>query len=217
MHVITNFMKRIIIADDHAVVRAGLQIILHSDNSMQIVDECATGEELLNKVSRFSYDAIILDLQMPGMDAFQVLNQLKKTAPKIPVVVYTMNNEKNFAIRMFQRGASAFINKEAPIDLLMDCLKEIMQGRKFYTPEQMQLMTQMVTEGNANSTHQSLTDREFQVMFLIASGLSKPDIAKKLSVSTNTIDNHRSKVLKKLQLNNNSEITRYAFQNGIVK
>ncbi len=211
-------MIKIIIADDHAVVRTGLQLIFDGTNDLMIEDECTNGNELISKIKVKDYDVVILDISMPGKDAMDVLKEIKVFKPKIPVIIFTMNPEETFAIRFFHNGAWAFINKESDPSLLAQAIRTVNAGRKFFTQHQMEMMSALMSEGKTNeSDHQSLTDREFQVLHLLASGESSTNIAKKLNVSKNTISNHRNNILKKMQLKNNSELTRYAITHGIIK
>ncbi|NBC84522.1 MAG: response regulator [Bacteroidetes bacterium] len=212
-------MKRLIVADDHAVVRTGVQIIFNATHDMRIVDECSTGEELLVKLDNGNYDGIILDLSMPGKDAFGILDEIKLMNPTLPVVVFTMNGEHNYALRLFQKGASGYINKESDPAILVDCMRTALTGKKYYTSRQLELISEYMieNEGDTKSGHQQLTDREFQVMYLIVSGIKKSEIAKKLSVSSNTVDNHRSNIMRKLSLKSNTELTLYAVHQGIIR
>lgn len=211
-------MIRIIIADDHAVVRTGLQLIFDGTNDLIIEDECSNGNELITKIKQKNYDVVILDIAMPGKDAMDVLKEIKSLRPNLPVIIFTMNPEETFAIRFFHNGASAFINKESDPSLLAQAIRTVHSGRKFFTQHQMEMMSALVSEGKTSkSDHEALTDREFQVLHLLATGESSTNIAKKLNVSKNTISNHRNNILKKMQLKNNSELTRYAITHGIIK
>jgi len=212
-------MKKIIIADDHAVVRAGLKIIFKATSDLRIVDESSTGESFLDKIKTNQYDAAILDLSMPGKDAFNILEILKNNQSELPVVIFTMSKDQHFALRLFQLGAWGFINKEADPQLLVQCMKTVTNGKKFYTPSQLEMISEYMiqTNGNDKASHQQLTDREFQVMYLLASGVKKSEIAQKLEVSANTIDNHRGNILRKLHLTSNSQLTLYAVQQGILQ
>ena len=210
--------KQIIIADDHAVVRTGLQMILDETNDLTIADEARNGEELLEKLRNKRFDLVILDMSMPGLDALDVLKEIKTNWPKLPVVIFTMNPDEIYSIRMIRAGASAYVNKETKPNQIITVLRTVANGKKYFTADQTELLAEAITEANPfDQVHQSLTDREFQIMFMLASGLRKSEIADKLQLSKNTVGNHRNNILKKMNLSTNSEIARYAVRHGIIQ
>ena len=209
-------MKRVIIADDHAVVATGLGLILEETPDVRIVAEARNGSELLNKVRKEDFDLVILDISMPGKDAFDVLKELKAIKPYLPVIIFTMNREESYAIRMFQLGAAAYIKKETPPDEIISIIDIVLRKKKYLTPAQAELITQSLNNETV-VPHEALTNREFQVLTLLASGTKKDEIVEKLNISKNTLSNHRNNLLKKLQLSNNAELTRYAIQNGFIQ
>jgi len=215
----TKTTKRIIIADDHAVVRTGLQLILDETSDLSIASEAVNGQELLDKLGADNYDLVILDISMPGKDTLDVLKEIKTKWPALPVVIFTMNPDDIHAIRMIRNGASAYINKETNPEKIIEVLRTVVNGKKFFSPHQVELLAEMISspEKSNPSIHDLLTDREFQIFFMLASGLKKSEIAEKLVISKNTISNHRNNILKKLNLSMNSELTRYAIQHGIIK
>jgi two-component system invasion response regulator UvrY len=210
---------RIIIADDHAVVRTGLQLILDETNDLSIGDEAKNGQELLDKLQNGSYDLVILDISMPGKDAMDVLIAIKVQWPYLPVVIFSMNPDEVYAIRMIRNGASAYINKETKPKQIIEILRTVLQGRKYFTELHSAMMAEMVVDPvrSTQAPHQTLTDREFQVFSMLASGVRKSEIADKLDISKNTLSNHRNNILKKMNIASNSELTRYAIQNGIIQ
>jgi two-component system, NarL family, invasion response regulator UvrY len=211
--------KRIIIADDHAVVRAGLQLILDGTEDLAICDEATTGQELIEKLKKSIYDLVILDISMPGKDTLDTLIEIKNRWEKLPVVIFSMNPDEVYSIRMLKNGASAYINKEINPNHIIEILRTVLCGKKYFSPYQMELMIDMVGDKDKKDIkpHESLTDREFQIMIMIVSGIRKTDIAIKLMISKNTIGNHRNNILKKLNLSSNSELVRYAIQHQLVK
>jgi len=211
--------KQIIIADDHAVVRTGMQMILDETSDLVIVDEACDGTELLDKLMKETFDMVILDISMPGRDALDVLKEIKLKWPQIPVVIFTMNPDDVFALRMIRAGASAYINKETSPSHIIEVLRIVANGKKFFTPLQSELLADALSQPEQTGApiHELLTDREFQIMFMLASGLRKSEIAEKLQLSKNTVGNHRNNILKKMNLSTNSELTRYAIQNSIIK
>ena len=213
-------LKRIIIADDHAVVRTGLQLILDATSDMTICDEASNGNELLEKLSKNQYDLVLLDISMPGRDAMDVLKEIRSTWDRMPVVIFSMNPDEVYAIRMIRNGASAYINKETDPKQIITILRTVLSGKKYFTQQQSNMLAEMVIEPEKNSNallHETLSDREFQIFFMLASGMKKSEIAGKLSISKHTIGNHRSNIMQKMKLKTNSDLTRYAIHNGIIK
>jgi len=213
--------RGIIIADDHAIVRTGLQLILDDQDDLSVVDEARNGQELLNKLhaNEDKYSLVVLDISMPGKDALDVLKEIKTTYAYLPVVIFSMNPDEVYAMRMISNGASAYINKETKSEQIIHILRTVLSGRKYISPEQAEMMTEMMTTpGNINKLpHETLTDREFQVFTMLANGIRKSEIAEKLSISKNTLSNHKNNILKKMNMSMDSELTRYAIQNGIIQ
>jgi two-component system invasion response regulator UvrY len=213
--------NRIIIADDHAVVRTGLQLILDETSDLSITEEARSGEELLEKLAAHEYDLVILDISMPGKDAFDTLSVIRSQWPNLPVVVFSMNPDEVYAIRMLSNGASAYVNKETKPRQIIEILRLVLSGRKYYSPLHTDLMADRITgtpgHPHNRQPHAALTDREFQIFSLLAMGIRKSEIAGRLSISKNTLSNHRNNIMKKMSINSNSELTRYAIQHGIIQ
>ncbi|NJK95391.1 MAG: response regulator transcription factor [Bacteroidales bacterium] len=211
--------KRVIIADDHAVVRTGLQLILEETEDLAIVDEATNGAELLSKLEKQSFDLVILDISMPGKDALDVLKEIKNRWEHLPVVIFTMNPDEGYAVRMLRNGASAFINKETNPDQIISVLRTVAGGKKFISQSQMEVMLEMFSgpEKKNSQIHDILTDREFQIMVMLANGLKKSEIAAKLMLSKHTVGNHRNNILKKLNLSTNAELVRFAIHHGVIQ
>src|ERR1700722_3105310 len=211
--------KKIVIADDHAVVRTGLQLILDETHDLSITGEARNGQELLDLLGQEIYHLVILDISMPGPDALDVLIRIKADWPALPVVIFSMNPDEIYAIRMLTNGASAYINKETKPKQVIEILRTVLQGRKYYSPLHAEIMARMVSDapGKGVLPHATLTDREFQVFSMLAMGVRKSEIAEKLTISKNTLSNHRNNIMKKMSITSNSELTRYAIQYGIIK
>lgn len=212
-------MTRIIIADDHAVVCTGMGLILEAAGGFVLAGEARNGNELLAKLAseRDSYDLVILDISMPGREALSVLREIRQLYPGLPVVIFTMNPEEPYAMRFFRQGASAYIKKDSHPEEIINALRTVASGKKHLTSKQLEWMTGYLGESPAGrNSFDHLTDREIQVLHLLATGAMKADIARKLEVSKNTISNHRNNILKKLNLRNNAELARYALQNGLI-
>lgn len=211
--------KKIIIADDHAVVRTGMQMILESTPDLEIIDEAISGDELLEKLEEKTSDMVILDISIPGRDSLDVLKTIKEKWPLIAVVIFTMDSDDVYAVRMIRAGASAYINNQTRPPQIIEILRTVAGGKKYFTMMQSELIAEALSKPYRKDglLHDLLTDREFQIMFMLASGLKKSEIAAKLQLSKNTIGNHRNNILKKMNLTSNSELTRYAIKNGIIK
>jgi DNA-binding NarL/FixJ family response regulator len=213
-------IKRIIIADDHAVVRTGLQLILDETSDMSICDEASNGDELIEKLRRDSYDLVLLDISMPGKDAMDVLKEIKTTWERTPVVIFSMNPDEIYAVRMIRNGASAYINKETDPKQIIEILRIVLSGKKYFTQQQGSMLAEWIIEPEKSVNallHEALSDREFQIFFMMASGMKKSEIAEKLAISKHTIGNHRTNIMHKMNLTTNSDLTRYAIRNGIIK
>jgi two-component system, NarL family, invasion response regulator UvrY len=211
--------KRIIIADEQPIVRIGLKLLLEQTPDLCIWDQASNTVELFEKLEEQSFDLVILELFLPGKDTLDVLIKIKSHDRNLPVVIYTAYADGHLAIRLIKNGASAYINKKDHPDELIKVLRHVLSGKKHFTPEQKDLMTEKFAKSEeiGSNSDELLTDREFQVMFMLALGLNKSDIAEKLSVSKNTIGNHRYNILKKMHLSSNAELVRYAIHHGIVK
>jgi two-component system invasion response regulator UvrY len=213
-------LKRIIIADDHAVVRTGLQLILDETTDMSICDEAANGDELIEKLRHNRYDLVLLDISMPGKDAMDVLKEIKTTWERTPVVIFSMNPDEIYAVRMIRNGASAYINKETDPKRIIEILRIVLAGKKYFTQQQGSMLAEWIIEPEKSVdslSHETLSDREFQIFFMMASGMKKSEIAEKLAISKHTIGNHRTNIMHKMNLTTNSDLTRYAIRNGIIK
>jgi len=208
-------MYKIIIADDHAVVTAGLCLILEDTPDLRIIDEVRNGDDLLRKIPDNDYDLVILDICMPGKDAFDALKEIKAKYPYLPVIIFTMNPEETHAIRMLKNGAAAFVNKETAHVEIVEIIRKVLTKKKYFTQYQASLMAETIGS-KETPLHTTLTNREFQILTILASGMKNSEIADKLRVSKNTVSNHRNSILRKLKLTNNSDITRYALAHSII-
>lgn len=209
-------MIKVIIADDHAIVRTGIRLLLSDTIDVELAEEVSNGDELLRKISENKYDVVILDIHMPGKNSIDTLKAIKELDEKLPVIIFTMNKEEGYAGRFIQNGAAAFIKKESSPDIILQAIRTVVHGKRFFSPSQLEVMADELNSAK-ESPHEILTDREFQVMLLIASGINKDEIAASLGVSKNTISNHRNNILKKMKLENNSDLTRYALKNGLIE
>jgi DNA-binding NarL/FixJ family response regulator len=209
-------MIKIIIVDDHAVVRKGLKQIIEEAPDLFVSDEASSGNELLEKLNDNQYDVVLLDISMPGKDGLDTLKDLKFQAPDLPVIIFTVYPEEQYALRVLKSGAAGYINKECEPEELIKAIRKVAEGRKYISPELAEILANNIDGKGNHADHESLSDREFQVMLMIASGKTVKEIAEELSLSVNTISTYRIRILEKMNMKNNAEITKYAINNHLV-
>ena len=210
-------MIRIIIADDHPIVRAGLKQLIAEDAGITVAGEASNGIELLEKVRHEIYDVIVLDLTMPGMDGIDVLKQLKIEKPRIPVIILTVHPESQYALRILKAGASGYLTKESAPNELIKAVRKVHGGGKYINPSLAEKIAFALDDDAGKPPHETLSDREYQVFCLIGSGKTVSQIAEALSLSVKTISTYRTRVLEKMQMHNNAELIHYAIQNDLVE
>ena len=210
-------MKRILLIDDHEVVRAGVKKIFDKQPDGAVVfGEASTAPEALNLVREQEWDAVVLDLSLAGRDGLEVLKELKQMRPHLPVLILSMHSEGLFARRAFKAGASGYVTKDIQRSELMDAINKVIDGGTYVSPAQAEELVIALRRGADSPPHELLSDREFEVMRLIASGKSVTEIANILSLSVGTISTYRMRILEKMGIKSNAELTRYAIQNGLV-
>ncbi len=210
-------MIKIIIADDHAIVRKGLKQILDDTMEMKVVAEAGNSIELMEILHNQEFDVVILDITMPGRSGLDVLKDIKLEFPKLPVLVLSVHREEQYAVRTLRSGAAGYLNKKSAPDELIEAIRIVSTGKKYISHS---VANTLVTslEPNANKPpHELLSDREYQVMCLIASGKSVSTISKDLNLSVKTISTFRSHILRKMNMKDNAEITHYAIKNQLVE
>ncbi|MFN3305968.1 MAG: response regulator [Candidatus Kapaibacteriota bacterium] len=209
-------MIRIIIADDHAVVRTGLKQIIESDPNLRVTGEASSGFELIEKIQEGNYDVVLLDISMPGKDGLETLKDIKRIKPKLPVLIFTVYPEDQYAVRLLKAGAAGYLNKECEPEELIEAIHRVAMGRKYVSENLAEILAQKIEETSSLPLHESLSDREFQVLCMIASGKTIKQIAEELQLSSNTVSTYRIRILEKMKMKNNAELTHYAIKNGLV-
>jgi len=207
----------IVIADDHTVVRQGLKQILAAEPDMTVVGEAKNFGETLEVVRTLDWDVLILDYSMPGGNGLHVLKEIKHVYPARPVLILSMHPEDAIAISALRAGAAGYINKECASEELTVAIRKAVSGKKYVSTSLAEKLALELEEGSEGLPHESLSDREYRVMWLIASGKSITNIAEELTLSPNTVSTYRIRILKKLKLENNSDLVRYAVKHGLVE
>ena len=209
-------MIEVIIADDHPIVRAGLKQIIMEQNGITVSGEAANGADLLKQLRQRDYDVVLLDLSMPGMDGIDVLKQLKIDKPHLPVIILTVHPETQYALRVLKAGAAGYLNKTSAADELIQAIRKVQRGGKYISTSLAEKIAFALDGDSDGLPHESLSDREYQVLCLIGSGKSVSQIADSLSLSVKTISTYRARILEKMKMENNAELIHYAVQNGLV-
>ena len=208
-------MIKIVIADDHAIVREGLKRIVSSADGMEVVGEARDGNEVLRRVRDLSFDVLMLDLSMPGRNGMETIKLVRAEKPKLRVLVLSMHQEHQYAVRAIKSGASGYMTKESAPDLLVQAIRKIASGGAYISDEVAQQLALQAMPGSATLPHESLTEREFEVMQLLVAGTSVSHISVKINVSVKTVSTHKSNLMQKLALDNPSELIRYAMRHGL--
>jgi DNA-binding NarL/FixJ family response regulator len=212
-----NSQRNILIADDHTVVRKGLIQILKDKFTLSSFTEVNNGHELLQQARKGKWDIIITDLSMPGKNGLDTLKQLHTELPNVPVLVLSIHPEDQYAVRVLKAGASGYLTKESAPDELVKAVDQILQGHKYINTSVAEKLLNSIDKGHSGMPHELLSDREFDVLRLIASGKSVSDIASLLSLSTNTISTYRMRLLEKMNMRSSSELTHYALSNHLLE
>jgi two-component system invasion response regulator UvrY len=209
-------MIRILIADDHAIVRKGIQQILSEGFPDAEIDEVANAEAMISKIMESEWDVIISDLSMPGRSGLEAIPQIKQINPKLPVLIMSIHPEDHYAVRVLKAGGSGYLSKDLAPDELVTAVKRVLTGRKYITANVAEKLASMVDKDDDKPLHQMLSDREFTVLQLLGSGKSLSEIAESMILSINTVSTYRSRILVKMNLKNNTDITLYCIENKLM-
>jgi len=209
-------MIKILIADDHAIFREGVKHILAEYPDLVVADEANNGQEVLDKIWKNNYDMVLLDITMPGMTGLEVLKQLKNDNPKLPVLILSMHPEEQYAIRVLRAGASGYLTKESAPDELITAIRKISQGRKYITSSLAERLATEVEADTEKPLHDILSDREYQVLRMIAAGKTVKHIAKELSLSIKTVSTYRTRIMEKMKMKTNAEVMHYVIKHQLL-
>jgi len=210
-------MIKIIIADDHSIVREGLKQIIADTPDMVVCDEACDGNELIEKVLLNEFDIVVLDITMPGSNVLDILKRIKRQLPTTQVLILSMHPEEQYAVRVLKAGASGYLTKESAPAELVKAIRRVSQGRKYISPAFAENLADTLLSDHDQPVHAALSDREYQVLCMIASGTTVKNIAGNLFLSEKTISTYRSRILQKMGMKNNAEIIHYAIKNMLVQ
>ena len=209
-------MINILIADDHPIVREGLKQIIAEAPDMVVAAEASNGYELLDKVRNSDFSVVVLDITMPGIMGLDVLKQLRSEEPDLPILILSMHSEEQYAVRVLRAGASGYLTKASAPDQLLGAIRKVSRGGKYVSASLAEKLAYELDAESEKLPHETLSDREYQVLCLIASGKTVRAVAEELSLSVKTVSTYRSRILEKMRMNSNAELTHYTIQNRLV-
>ncbi|MDB5776474.1 MAG: DNA-binding response regulator [Herbaspirillum sp.] len=207
---------KVLIADDHPIVIEGLKHICGEAGDLAVAGVAATGLDAIKLCRKVGADILLLDIALPDRSGVEVLKQLRKELPKLPILMLSVHREEQYAIRCLKAGAAGFLNKQAVPDELINAVRMILSGRKYISPSLAQELANQIGVDHEAPLHKDLSDREYQTLIMIASGKTVSDIASELSLSVKTVSMYRSRLLTKMKLRHNAELTHYAIKNHLV-
>lgn len=209
-------MIRVLIADDHTVVRRGLRQILLEGFPTAYVEEVPDAEELIKKIIQAEWDVVISDLSMPGRSGLEALQQIKQIQPKLPVLILSIHPEDQYAIRVLKAGAAGYLSKDMAPDELVNAVQRVMLGKKYITPSIAEKLASVLDQDSSKALHEYLSDREFSVLKLLAAGKSVSEIAESLFLSVTTVSTYRTRIMSKMNMKSNADLTLYAVENKLL-
>ena len=209
-------MKNVLLVDDHSIVRQGLKNLIALEADLVVTGEAASGLEALNLVRKNQYDVIVLDISMPDKNGVDTLHDLKHVAPNLPVLILSGYAEAQYALNLIRSGCKGYLSKDADADEIIKAIRTIANGKRYISAELAELMSEQLSHPSEKQLHEALSDREFQVFFKLAGGLSPTEIGTELNISVKTVSTYRSRILEKMSLKTNADLTYYAIKNGLI-
>jgi len=209
-------MIRILIADDHTIVREGLKQIIAEISGMEVADEATNGNEALRKIKEGDFDVVLLDISMPGKSGLETLKEIRMEDQTLPVLILTMHPEEQYAVRVLKAGASGYLTKESAPDELITAIRKVSNGGKYISASLAETLVFHLDIDTEKPIHEKLSDREYQVLCKISSGNTISEIAKEMTLSVKTISTYRTRILEKMCMKSNAELTYYAIKNELV-
>jgi two-component system invasion response regulator UvrY len=209
--------RRILLADDHQIVRNGLRQLINGEADLEVCAEAATSAETLTLLRQHDFDVLLLDISMPDRDGMDTLRLLRTHRADLPVLIISAYAEEQYALNMLRAGANGYIRKDADVDDILTAIRTVLRGRRYVSDVVADLLTQRLNGDNDAPAHQQLSEREFQVLHKLATGKSVTEIAEELFISVKSVSTYRSRLLTKLNLKSNAELTYYALKNGLIE
>ena len=209
-------MISVLIVDDHDIVREGLKQIVSETNDISVGGEARTGTEAIEHVRRQPWDVVVLDLNLPDRPGLDVLAQIRSIRPQVPVLILSMHQQVSYASRALKAGAAGYVGKDSAREYLVAALRKLARGERFISPAIAENLAFDLVHGEGKKRHEQLSDREFQILCMIAAGRPPREIAAELNVSVKTVGTHRSRLLEKMRLKSNAEIVQYAIEHGLL-
>ena len=209
-------MKRILLVDDHSIVRQGLRNLIELESDMEVTGEAASGLEAIQLIRANSYDVVVMDISMPDKNGVDTLHDLKHIAPELPVLILSGYAEEQYALNLMRSGCKGYLSKDAESDEIITAIRTIAKGKRYISSELAELMTNELSHPSDKLLHETLSDREFQVFFKLASGRSATEIADELCISVKTVSTYRTRILEKMSLKTNADLTYYAIKNQLI-
>ncbi|TXT26783.1 MAG: LuxR family transcriptional regulator [Gallionellaceae bacterium] len=209
-------MIKILVVDDHALIRKGMKQILDNTEDMRVAGEADSGAQAIRMVQASPYDVVLLDITMPDRNGIDVLRQLKINHPQMPVLMLSMHPEEQYALRSMKAGAAGYLSKQSAPTQLVKAIRQVASGKKYISSELAEQLAEGLSQGYQELLHQTLSNREYQTLCLMASGKSLSEIADTMSLSAKTVSVYRARLLEKMKLKNNAEAVRYAINNHLI-
>jgi two-component system invasion response regulator UvrY len=209
-------MIKVLIADDHTLVRKGLRQLLLESKYVEDVDEAKDSKETIAKATKNKYDVVLLDISFPGRSGIDVLKQLKSLLPRLPALILSMHPEEQYAVRALRAGASGYLTKESAPDELIEAIRKVAGGGMYITSSLAEKLASQFGESSGKLPHEYLSDREYQIICMIAAGKTMKEIAEALNLSVKTVSTHRARSLRKMNMRNNAQLIHYAVKHGLV-
>jgi two-component system, NarL family, invasion response regulator UvrY len=207
---------KVLVADDHEVVRRGLRQILAETGDILVAAEAASASDVMRVVGEQRFDVVVLDISLPGGSGIELIGEIKKVRPDARVLILTVYSEEQYAVRAIKAGAAGFLTKESASDRLIEAVRKIAAGGRYVTAELAETLASLLAGETAGQPHERLSDREFEILKLLASGKTVSQVAQELCLSVKTVSTHRTRILKKMNMKTNAELTHYAVKSGLV-
>ena len=210
-------MINILIADDHELIREGLKKILKKEADMEVLGEARNAQEVFDQVRNRKLSIVLLDISMPGLSGLDVLTELRQKYPNLPVLILSMHPEDRFAVRALKAGAAGYVTKDSAVGELVKAIRKVVTGGRYVSVRLAEKLADDLEKGSERPPHEMLSDREFQVMRMVAAGQKVSEIAEELSLSISTVNTYRTRILEKMKVETNVELTRYAIENHLIE